>query len=130
MFFKLKYSIISFMKVKTIEKLGEFGLIEFIKKHNTKPEKHHNIYLDIGDDCFSFKPHKDSKYIVTTDILIENIHFKREWATAKQIGQKAIEVNVSDIASMGNAKPLYAFISMGIGSFLIYVAPIVTFLTC
>ena len=114
MFFKLKYSIISFMKVKTIEKLGEFGLIEFIKKHNTKPKKHHNMYLDIGDDCFSFNPHKDSKYIVTTDILIENIHFKKEWATAKQIGQKAIEVNVSDIASMGNAKPLYAFISMGI----------------
>lgn len=114
MFFKLKYSIISFMKTKTIENLGEFGLIDFIKKHNTKPKKHHNICLDIGDDCFSFNPHTKSKYIVTTDILIENIHFKREWATAKQIGQKAIEVNVSDIASMGNTKPLYAFISLGI----------------
>ena len=102
------------MKQKTIEKLGEFGLIEFIKKHNTKPKKHHNIYLDIGDDCFSFKPHTNSKYVVTTDILIENIHFKRQWATPQQIGQKAIEVNVSDIASMGNAKPLYAFISLGI----------------
>ncbi len=114
MFFKLKYSIISFMKTKTIENVGEFGLIEFIKKHNTKPKKYHNIYIDIGDDCFSFNSHKNSKYIVTTDILIENIHFKRDWATAKQIGQKAIEVNVSDIASMGNTKPLYAFISMGI----------------
>ena len=114
MFFKLKYSIINFMKTKTIEKLGEFGLIEFIKKHNTKPKKHHNICLDIGDDCFCFNPHKNSKYVVTTDILIENIHFKRNWATAKQIGQKAVEVNVSDIASMGNSKPLYAFISLGI----------------
>ena len=114
MFFKLKYSIISFMKTKTIEKLGEFGLIEFIKKHNTKPKKHHNICLDIGDDCFCFDSHKNSKYVVTTDILIENIHFKRNWATAEQIGQKAIEVNVSDIASMGNSKPLYAFISLGI----------------
>ena len=114
MFFKLKYSIISFMKAKTIEKLGEFGLIEFIKKHNTKPKKHHNICLDIGDDCFCFDSHKNSKYVVTTDILIENIHFKRNWATAEQIGQKAIEVNVSDIASMGNSKPLYAFISLGI----------------
>ena len=114
MFFKLKYSIISFMKTRTIENVGEFGLIEFIKKHNTKPKKYHNIYIDIGDDCFSFNSHKNSKYIVTTDILIENIHFKRDWATAKQIGQKAIEVNVSDIASMGNTKPLYAFISMGI----------------
>lgn len=102
------------MKIKTIEKLGEFGLIDYIKKHNTKPTNRHNIFLDIGDDCFSFNSHTNSKYIVTTDILIENIHFKREWATPQQIGQKAIEVNVSDIASMGNAKPLYAFISMGI----------------
>ena len=102
------------MKTKTIEKLGEFGLIEFIKKHNTKPTKQHNIFLDIGDDCFSFYPHKNLKYVVTTDILIENIHFKRQWATPQQIGQKAVEVNVSDIASMGNTKPLYAFISLGI----------------
>ena len=102
------------MKGKNINKLGEFGLIDFIKKHNTKPKSYHNVCLDIGDDCFSFNPHTKSKYIVTTDILIENIHFKRDWATAKQIGQKAIEVNVSDIASMGNSKPLYAFISLGI----------------
>ena len=114
MFFKLKYSIITFMKTKTIDQLGEFGLIDFIKKHNTKPEKYHNICLNIGDDCFAFNPHIKSKYIVTTDILIENIHFKRQWATPQQIGQKAIEVNVSDIASMGNSKPLYAFISLGI----------------
>ena len=114
MFFKLKYSIISSMKGKTIQKLGEFGLIEFIKKHNTKPTRQHNVFLDIGDDCFVFNPHKKSKYVVTTDILIENIHFKRQWATPQQIGQKAIEVNVSDIASMGNTKPLYAFISLGI----------------
>ena len=101
------------MKIKTVEKLGEFGLIEFIKKHNTKPKKYHNVCLDIGDDCFAFHPQMKSKYIVTTDILIENIHFKREWATPQQIGQKAMEVNVSDIASMGNATPLYAFISLG-----------------
>lgn len=99
---------------KTISNLGEFGLIEFIKKHNTKPSKYHNVYLDIGDDCFCFNASGNSKYVVTTDILIENIHFKKEWATPQQIGQKSVEVNVSDIASMGNAKPLYAFISLGI----------------
>jgi thiamine-monophosphate kinase len=99
---------------KTISNLGEFGLIEFIKKHNTKSFKYHNICLDIGDDCFCFNAYNNSKYVVTTDILIENVHFKKEWATPEQIGQKSIEVNVSDIASMGNAKPLYAFISLGI----------------
>lgn len=102
------------MKTKTIENLGEFGLINFIKQNNTKPSKYHNICLDIGDDCFVFSSHNNSKYIVTTDILIENIHFKKEWTTPQQIGQKAVEVNVSDIASMGNSKPLYAFVSLGI----------------
>ena len=51
------------MKGKTIQKLGEFGLIEFIKKHNTKPTRQHNVFLDIGDDCFVFNPHKKSKYV-------------------------------------------------------------------
>lgn len=95
-------------------KLDEFKLINFIKNHNTKPGKVHNVSLDIGDDCFMYNSHKNAKYVVTTDILIENIHFKTAWTTPEQIGQKVMEVNVSDIASMGNAKPLYAFICLGI----------------
>ncbi len=94
--------------------LDEFKLIDFIKKHNTKPKKFHNVDLDIGDDCFVYNSSDKNKYVVTTDILIDNIHFRTDWATPEQIGQKAIEVNVSDIASMGTAKPLYAFISVGI----------------
>ena len=97
-----------------MSKLDEFKLIDFIKKHNTEPTKKHNVAVDIGDDCFAFDSHLKAKYVVTTDILIDNIHFKTSWATPEQIGQKAIEVNVSDIASMGNAKPLYVFISVGI----------------
>ena len=114
MFFKLKYSIIEFMNNKTLSALGEFGLIDFIKKHNTKPSKIHNVCLDIGDDCFVYHAGKNTKYVVTADILIENVHFNKTWSTPEHIGQKAIEVNVSDIASMGSAKPLYAFISLGI----------------
>lgn len=99
---------------KSLSALGEFGLIEFIKRNNPKPEKRHNVSLDIGDDCFCFKPHKNSKYVVTADILIENVHFKKNWATPEQIAKKAVEANVSDIASMGSAKPLYLFVSIGI----------------
>lgn len=99
---------------KPLSSLGEFGLIKFIKDNNTHPKRYHQVHLDIGDDCFCFQSHKNSKYLVTTDILIENTHFKKQWATPEQIGQKAIEVNVSDIASMGNATPLYAFISLGV----------------
>lgn len=99
---------------KSVSNIGEFGLINYIKKNNTVAKKQHNVCLDIGDDCFAFNSFNNSKYIVTTDILIEGTHFKKEFASAKQIASKAVEVNVSDIASMGTAKPLYLFVSIGI----------------
>lgn len=99
---------------KSVSNIGEFGLINYIKKNNTVAKKQHNVCLDIGDDCFVFNSFKNSKYVVTTDILIEGTHFKKEFASAKQIASKAVEVNVSDIASMGTAKPLYLFVSIGI----------------
>ncbi|MFA7074811.1 MAG: thiamine-phosphate kinase [Endomicrobiaceae bacterium] len=101
-------------KNKTLSSLGEFGLINFIKKNNTHAQKYHNVCVDIGDDCFCFQSGINSKYLVTTDILIENTHFNRQWSTPEQIGMKAVEVNVSDIASMGAAKPLFIFISLGV----------------
>ena len=101
-------------KEKTISNIGEFGLIDYIKKNNTVAKKQHNVCLDIGDDCFVFNSLKNSNYVVTTDILIEGTHFKKEYTSAKQIANKAVEVNVSDIASMGTAQPLYLFVSIGI----------------
>lgn len=97
-----------------ISSLGEFGLINFIKKNNTKFTKRHNVIVDVGDDCFCFASNQNKKFLVTTDILIEDIHFKTCWANPKQIAQKAVEVNVSDVAAMGGAKPLYMFISVGL----------------
>ena len=99
-----------------ISSLGEFGIIDFIKRNNTQFSKRHNVIIDVGDDCFCFgtDSSKKEKFLVTTDILIEDVHFKTCWASPKQIAQKAVEVNVSDVASMGDAKPLYMFISVGI----------------
>ena len=103
-------------KGKFISAIGEFGLIDFIKKNNTKFTKQHNVAIDVGDDCFCFTSSSsiNEKFLVTTDILIEDVHFKTSWASPKQIAQKAVEVNVSDVAAMGGAKPLYMFISVGI----------------
>lgn len=102
-------------KGKFISSIGEFGLIDFIKKNNTKFDKRHNVIVDVGDDCFCFGTNNSKeKFLVTTDILIEDIHFKNCWSTPKQIAQKAVEVNVSDVAAMGGAKPLYMFISVGL----------------
>jgi thiamine-monophosphate kinase len=101
------------MKNKTVSCIGEFGLIEIIKHKFTKLNYDKNVIVGIGDDCFCFKAGKNT-ICITKDMLIESVHFKKDWITAKDLGQKAIEVNVSDIAAMGNVAPAYAFIGLGI----------------
>jgi len=93
------------MKVRDI---GEFGLIDRISKKS----KNKNVIVDIGDDAAVFKTEKGLQ-VITTDTLVEGDHFRKEWFTPKQIGKKAIEINVSDIAAMGGI-PKYALISLAI----------------
>ncbi|MDR0977837.1 MAG: thiamine-phosphate kinase [Endomicrobium sp.] len=102
------------MKNKTVHSIGEFGLIEMIKHKFGAINSSKNIIAGIGDDCFCFKTDRNTIICITKDMLIENVHFKKNWISAKELGQKAIEVNVSDIAAMGNVKPKYIFIGLGI----------------
>jgi len=93
------------MKVKDI---GEFGLIDRI----TKNPKNKDILVGIGDDAAVIKTKKGLQ-VLTTDSLVEGDHFRRKWFTPVQIGMKAIEINVSDIASMG-AIPKYVLVSFAL----------------
>jgi thiamine-monophosphate kinase len=103
------------MEIKTVSSLGEFGLINLIKKAFTNTTRDKNIIVDIGDDCFCFKSGKNYIYI-TKDMLIEGVHFKTNWTSPYDLGKKAIEVNISDLAAMGNVTPKYVFIGLGIPS--------------
>lgn len=85
---------------------GEFALIDRV----VKKIKNKNILVGPGDDCAVIKM-GDKKLLLTVDALVENDHFNLKWSTPKQIGKKAIEVNVSDITSMGGS-PKYALISL------------------
>jgi thiamine-monophosphate kinase len=80
---------------------GEFSLIQRLKK--ISDTDHHQVIQGIGDDAAVLKTDTESAsyLLVTTDTLIENQHFKRQWASAEQIGFKAGESNASDIAAMG-----------------------------
>lgn len=80
--------------------MKEHDLIKIIKDY-TKSE-----YL--GDDCAYLK---DLGIVVTQDNFVENVHFKREWATPFQIGYKAVAVNISDILASG-AEPKYITIGL------------------
>jgi thiamine-monophosphate kinase len=98
-----------------ISSIGEFGLIDMIKNQFPDSKDNKNIVVGIGDDSFCFKSGKNN-ICVTKDMLIEDVHFEKDWTTPQEIGKKSIEVNVSDIAAMGNVKPEYAFIGLGLPS--------------
>lgn len=72
-----------------------------------------DVILGIGDDC-AVLPHRDGQVLlVTTDMLVEGRHFRRDWCTGRQIGIRAAEANLSDIAAMGGS-PHWAFTSVAL----------------
>lgn len=95
-----------------LDKLGEFGLI----KHLTRDIHYHQFssIIGIGDDA-SVLDFKDNKILVSTDLLIEGIHFNLAYTPLKHLGYKAVVVNISDIYAM-NAKPTQITISIAVSN--------------
>lgn len=93
-----------------ISTLGEFGLI----KHLTKDIKHvqPSTKKGIGDDC-AVMDFGTKKVLMTTDMLLEGIHFNLEYMPLKHLGYKAAVVNFSDIYAM-NGTPTQITVSLGI----------------
>lgn len=96
------------MKLKEV---GEFTLIEKLQKYFFK--KNNNVFLGIGDDCAVISSSQKKYLLLTTDMLIEGVHFNLRYASPYQIGWKALAVNISDIASCGGTAN-YALISIGL----------------
>ena len=71
------------------------------------------VVLGIGDDGAVLRQHAGSESVVTTDMLVEGVHFKLEWMTPELLGRKTIAVSLSDLAAMG-APPRAAFLSVAI----------------
>lgn len=89
--------------------ISEFQFIDKIKDYFPSPES----TLGIGDDC-AVIPYSDEEfYLVTTDALIEDVHFSLSAISYKALGWKSVAVNLSDIAAMGGITK-YLFISIAI----------------
>jgi thiamine-monophosphate kinase len=96
--------------VMDLRQIGEFGLIHRIRKWITSSDP--ALVQGIGDDVAVIEMGAKA-LLVTTDILIEGIHFDRSWIDPYPLGKKALAVNFSDIASMGGT-PKYFLISVGL----------------
>ena len=83
-----------------LSELGEFGLIEHLTKHFKIKLK--STIKGIGDDA-AILDFKSKKVVVSTDLLVENVHFDLSYSPLKHLGYKAIIVNLSDIYAMNAA---------------------------
>jgi thiamine-monophosphate kinase len=97
-------------KVRTIEELGEFGLIDHLTSGFTN--KQESTHLGVGDDA-AVIDHGAYYQVVTTDLLLEGIHFDLVYTPLRHLGYKAVVVNLSDVYAM-NAAPRQITVSLGI----------------
>jgi thiamine-monophosphate kinase len=83
----------------TIASIGERALIARVRERAGQPPAF--VSVGIGDDAAVLEPARGELEVVTTDALVEHIHFRRDWTAARSIGAKAVAVNLSDLAAMG-----------------------------
>ena len=103
------------MTDETVASLGEHALIARIRARVPPPPK--SVVLGIGDDGAVVEPDRGALSVMTTDALVEGIHFDREATPMAAVGHKAMASSLSDLASMG-ATPRHALLSVALPSTL------------
>jgi thiamine-monophosphate kinase len=93
---------------QTVSQVGEFGLIQRVVSGR---ENSPGTLLGPGDDAAVLAA-PDGRVVATTDVLVENVHFRFDWSSPNQVGRKAIAVSLSDIAAMG-AAPTGLLVGLG-----------------
>lgn len=82
-----------------LKEIGEFGLIDLLKQDCIVDAE--SVIVGIGDDAAVFLPDKNMLQLLSTDMLVEKIHFDLSFISPFQLGYKSLAVNLSDIAAMG-----------------------------
>lgn len=95
-----------------ISQLGEFGLIDRLTKD--LPTVNTSTVRGVGDDCAVLR-NRDTDILVTTDLLLEGVHFDLTYVPLKHLGYKSAVVNFSDVYAM-NGMPRQITVSLGISS--------------
>lgn len=91
--------------------MNEFDLIA--KLTEGAPRSAPDLPCGVGDDCAVVAGPGGKEWLITTDALVEGVHFRREWTDPEALGRKALSVNVSDIAAMGGV-PRFSLVAIGL----------------
>lgn len=107
-----------------IASLGEFGLIARIAERIGSRD---GVRCGIGDDAAALTPSAGAVQLVTSDMLLEGVHFDLSYTPPELLGRKSLAVNLSDMAAMGG-KPRWFLLSLGLpgGTELEFLDPFVT----
>ncbi len=104
-------------KTSQTKTAGERELIAAIRKRagqlRAGDRKKGILHLGIGDDCAVLRPRRGEELVVTTDLSLENVHFRRDWHPPQSIGHRCLARGLSDLAAMG-ARPEAAFLSLAL----------------
>jgi thiamine-monophosphate kinase len=95
-------------------KICDLGEIDLITRISRRLPRMRSIETGIGDDAAVVRlPGRGLRLLLASDMIVEGVHFNRRRDTARDIGWKALAVNISDIAAMGGA-PRWALVSLGL----------------
>ncbi len=93
--------------------MNEFDFIKKIREQTDRRGASSGLVRGIGDDAAVLKSSAGSDLVISTDLLVEGIDFRRSTTQPNQLGHKALAVSLSDIAAMG-ARPRWALLSIGV----------------
>ena len=96
-----------------VSELGEFGLIEHLTKHFDLKQK--STVKGVGDDAAVISSEVEEQIVLTTDMLVEGVHFDLSYMPLKHLGYKSVVVNLSDVYAM-NAEATQITISIALSN--------------
>jgi thiamine-monophosphate kinase len=98
---------------RRISQLGEFGwLKKLIPRLYWPGSLDPQLCIGPGDDAGVLRITRKKVLVATTDTMVEGVHFEKKWLPPRDLGEKLLAVNISDLAAMGDVKPLAALVTV------------------